>query len=238
MLAGGEAPTQPHIDGLAPYHATYTLLQGDKRVGESVFVLRYDATSRRYAFETRSRFRGLLRFAAPRAVVDHSEFLITNDGIQPITFRYEDGTRRGRRNLALRFDWRAGMMTVERRDDVRQDRVEPLTLDRGSVRVALMRDVANGHRSGTHVLADPDVIRTYDYTVESTEPLETALGVIEAHKIRQRREGSSRYTLTWLAPGMNFAMLRMEQHREDRDVVAFAIESIEWSEQDPLDDQN
>lgn len=229
-LASGKVATQPQPDNLDPYRATYTLLEGNKRVGESVFTLSYDATSQRYVFESRSRFRGLLRLAAPRPVVDRSEFVVTSDSVRPITFSYEDGTRRGRRNLALRFDWSRGMMIVQHGDNLHEEAIGPATLDRSSVRVALMREVANGHRAGTHVLADPDVIRAYDYVVEATEELETTLGVVTAHRIRQQRDGSSRHTLTWLAPSMNFVMLRMEQHREDRDAVAFVIESIEWLE--------
>ena len=91
-------------------------------------------------------------------------------------------------------------MTVERGEDVHDETIGPATLDRASVRVALARDVANGRPTGTHVLADPDVIRAYDYVIESTEEIETALGEVTAHRIRQRRDGSSRHTLTWLAP--------------------------------------
>ncbi len=83
---------------------------------------------------------------------------------------------------------------------------------------------------GTHVLADPDVVRTYDYVIESTESIDSALGEVTTHRIRQQRDGSSRHTLIWMAPSINFVTLRMEQHRDDRDTIAFEIESIEWLE--------
>ena len=226
-LTGGQSLAQPHTDGIATHRATYALFDGDKRVGESVFVLTHDGASDRYTFESQSRFRGLLRLAAPRPVVERSEFVITDSTIRPIAFTYEDGSRRGRRNIALTFDWHAGTMTVEQQDEINDVAIEPGTLDRGSVRVALMRDLARGNRTGTHVLVDPDVIRPYHYVVESTEEIETGLGSVRSHRVRQQRDGSSRHTLIWLAPSLAFVILRLEQHREDRDAITFVIESVE-----------
>ncbi len=227
-LGSENAPAQSPSDGITPYRATYSLFEGDKRVGQSIFTLSYDATSQQYTFESRSRFRGLLRLAAPRPVVERSEFVIADGAIRPMTFVYEDGTRRGRRNIALTFDWNAHRMTIESRENLSDEPIEPATLDRGSVRVALLRDVARGARAGTHALADPDVVRAYDYVVESTQVIETALGETTAHRVRQQRNGSSRHTLIWMAPSLSFVTLRMEQHREDRDAIAFVIESLEW----------
>ncbi len=227
-FVGGPVGAQPRIDGIALYRATYSLLDDDKRVGESIFTLSYDAPSQQYTFASESRFRGLLRLAAPRPVIERSEFVVTDGEIRPLAFAYADGTRRGRRDFVLRFDWDAGSMTIERREDLSVVPIEPATLDRASVRVALMRDLANGDHTGNHILADPDVVRTYDYVVESTEEIETAIGRVTAHRVHQQRDGSSRYTLIWMAPSLSFVPLRMEQHREDRDTVAFVIESIEW----------
>ena len=227
-LIGEHVAAQPRLDGVTPYRATYALFKQDKRVGESTFTLTYDAASRQYTFESRSTFRGLLRLAAPRPVIERSEFVMTGDAIRPIAFAYEDGSRRGTRNIALKFDWDSGVMTIDRREAASEVPIEPATLDRGSARVALMRDLERGKRSGTHMLADPDVVRAYDYAIESTAEIETALGEMTAHKIRQQRDGSSRHTLIWAAPSLAFVMLRMEQHREDRDTIAFVIESIEW----------
>lgn len=227
-LLGEHVAAQPRIDGVTPYRATYAIFEQDKRVGESIFTLSYDAASRRYTFESQSGFRGWLKLAAPRPVVERSEFVMTGGAIRPMVFAYEDGTRRGRRNIALNFDWDSRVMTIDGREGVSEVPIESATLDRGSVRVALMRDLARGKHTGTHVLADPDVIRAYDYVVESTEEIVTALGEITAQKIRQQRDGSSRHTLIWAAPRLNFVILRMEQHREGRDTIAFEIESIEW----------
>lgn len=227
-LLGGEIAAQPQSDGIIPYRATYAILDGNERVGQSVFTLSYNSASGQYTFESQSQFRGWRKLAAPRPVVERSEFVIADDHIRPIAFAYEDGTRRGKRDITLKFHWDSRTMTIERREGVSDVPIEPGTLDRGSVRAALMRDLAHAYREGSHVLVDPDVVRAYDYVIESTENIETALGEVSAYRIRQQRDKSSRHTLIWTAPSHDFVTLRMEQHREDRDPIAFVIESIEW----------
>jgi len=237
-LVTGPLAAQPQSDGVVPFRATYEILEGNKRIGRSTFTLSYDSATAQYQFESRSRFRGLLRLAAPRPIVERSHFVMTGGEIRPTTFTYEDGTRRGRRNVTLKFDWDTGMLAIERPDGSAAIRLEPGTLDRGSVRVALMRDLARDLGSGRHVLTDPDVIRAYNYTVESTEKIDTALGELMGRRVRQQRDGSSRHTLIWMAPSLDFLTLRMEQHRENRDTVAFVIETVEWLADDSAPSQN
>jgi hypothetical protein len=104
-LYHGTGAAQPDADEFTPYRAVYELFDGDKRVGRSVFSLRYDPAADRYEFETRSEFRGLLRLLAPRPIVERSLFTVVDDSIRPLEFSYRDGTWRGRRNADLRFDW-------------------------------------------------------------------------------------------------------------------------------------
>lgn len=227
--AWSAALAQPHADRIVPHRAVYALFRGDSRVGDSVFTLRYDPDEERYTFETRSEFRSLLlRLAAPRPIVEHSEFTIVDGDIRPLAFSYEDGTRGGRRNLRLRFDWPAHRLVVER-DGAREELVLPAhTLDRASARIALMRDLASSAQAGRYRIADPAEIRSYDYRAEGLEIVTTAAGRFEAQRVVQQRPGSSRRTLTWAAPSLEFLPVRIEQRRDGGEPVSFELESVEW----------
>lgn len=231
MLAAACCPVagaQPAIDGLAPYRAVYGLFNGDKRVGESVFLLRYDSESGRYEFESRSELHGLLRLASPRPLIERSVFVVINRRIRPLSFTYEDGSRSGRRNVDVTFDW-ATRRIIANAGDVRRELPLPeLSLDRASARVALTRDLAASREHGVYAIADPDEVQSYEYHSEGMETVTTALGEIRAIKIRQQRPGSSRRTLTWSAPRLGFVAIRIEQRRDDRNPVAFVLESLEW----------
>ena len=80
-------------------------------------------------------------------------------------------------------------------------------------------------------IADPDVLRTYANRDEGIETLTSALGSLTARKISQQRQESSRRTVVWSAPDLHFLPIRIEQIREDRAALAFALEAIEWLDQ-------
>ena len=222
------ARAQHRTDGLAPHRAVYGLYNDDRRVGEAVFMLRYDTAMHRYEFETRSELTGLLRIASPRPLIEHSEFTVSGAEIRPESFSYTDGSWRGKRNVELSFDWNRNQLTVEHGGTSEQVPLPRGVLDRASARIALMHDLAAGRASGRYTIADPDVLQTYDYRSEGTEILDTPLGKIAAEKVSQQRPGSSRRTLIWAARDLGFLPVRIEQVREGHAPVSLVIESLEW----------
>jgi len=225
----GTASAQPDSEGLRPFRAVYGLFDGDKRVGRAEFTLRYDRSAARYVYESRSEFDGfLLRLAAPRPVIERSEFLLDGGQIRPLSYRYEDGTRRGRRNLDLEFRWPAGQVAVIRADESTELRAPPQALDRATVKLALGRAVLAGRRSGHFEVADPDVFHTYEFSWDGSEPIATPIGELDSYPVRQWRAESSREMTVWIAPALEFQAVRIEQRRPDRDPVSFRLEAFEW----------
>jgi len=220
----GQAQAAP----LAPFRADYVLFNGDKRVGESEFSLQYDAAKRVFVFETRARFQGLLGLMTPRPVIERSEFVLVDGRARPLTFAYRDGSRRGQRNLDLRFDWGSRTLVIERDGASQSTALSEGVQDRASARVELALALARAQLSGVLQIADPDVPRSYTFTHEADEIVETPLGPLHSRRIAQQRDGSSRRTLTWAAAELGFQAVKIEQQREDRDPVAFVLESFEW----------
>jgi hypothetical protein len=226
---GGIAIAQPDSGSLRPFHAVYGLFDGDKRVGRAEFTLRYDRSATRWVYESRSEFDGfLLRLAAPHPVVEHSEFELDQGRIRPLSYTYQDGTRRGRRNLELDFDGPARQVTVTRDEESFELPAPPEPLDRASVRLALGMAVRDGRRNGHHDVADPDVFHTYEFSRDGSERIATPVGELDVYRVRQWRAGSSREMNLWIAPALGFHAARIEQRRPDRDPVAFMLEAFEW----------
>jgi len=224
----GISQGQQRPDLIRSFHAVYALYNGDERVGQSEFSLTFDPSTRRYTFESRSEFRGWLRLLSPRPIVERSEFLIANGRIQPQSFGYEDGSRRGRRNFELRFNSKAGTVDIHRDETLTELRAPAGTLDLGTMRVALMMQLALDAMRGSFDIADRDGIEHYEFQVEGRESTDTGLGTLTAQRVRVERPDSSRRTLIWAAPDLRYLTARMEQHREGRDRVAFVLESVEW----------
>jgi hypothetical protein len=228
LLAALPAIAQVPSAPVHAYRAVYSLWDGDRKVGRSEFRVERDRAGQRYRFTSSSEFDGLLRWLTPRPVIETSEFIVDGGEIKPLSFSYEDGSRRGRRNLEVEFDWGAAVAVITHAGGSSRAPLPAGTLDRGSVRVALMRDLARQRRDGRYRLADPDVIREYTYVTAGRESLTTPLGELAAVKVVQQREDSSRRTVFWAAPQLHYLPIRIEQLRDDRAPVAFALESVEW----------
>lgn len=234
VLAHGKAATaQPSVDGLRAYRAVYGLFEGTNRIGQAEISLAYDSSNDRYVYESRSEFQGfLLRLAAPQPVIERSEFRVERGEVRPLSYRYEDGTRRGRRNLSLDFRWAGAALEVRHRDQQTDLPLPPRALDRASVKVALGLALRDGQRAGRHAVADPDEFRTYEFESAGLEMLSTPIGEIDAIPVTHSRAESSRQTTVWIAPTLGYQAVRIEQRRPDRDPVAFSLESFEWTASD------
>lgn len=215
-------------DDIALYSAVYTLEHKGRDRGESVFTVEHDIARDVYTFRSSTEVKGMvLRLVAPNAIVEHSEFELEAGRIRPLAFSYEDGSRSGDDNYAASFEWQANRVTLTGEDGRIELPIEGRVLDRGSMQVALSRDVAAGRDPGPYVLADEDSLKTYRYADEGAHEIDTALGRFTARRFRQQRDGSSRYTVLWLVPELEYLPARIEQYRDGEVDTALVIESLE-----------
>ncbi len=211
------------------YSAVYQIQYKGRTVGTSEFSVRYDTSRGVYRFSSRSALRGLLKFfVAPNAVVERSEFVSEAGRITPLEFWYEDGSRRGDDNFHLLFDWDNGLTIAETEEGRREFPLPPGTLDRGTMQVQLMLDMARPGPLGSYTLADEDGLRTYDYRADADRVLETPLGSLATQAFVQERAGSSRRVLVWAAPELHYLPARIEQQRDGETRTVLLLESVEW----------
>ena len=211
---------------LAPYTAKYQVEYKGRDAGLADFSLSYDAAQDLYTFQTYLKVKGLLRLIAPNAAIEHSVFVVRNGHIEPREFRYEDGTRKGGNNYQARFDWNTRKVVLEGEQRVELD-VAPGTLDRGSLQVALMHDMAARRTLGPYVLADEDSLKTFEYTLVGEERMQTPIGELAVLRYRQQRVGSSATTSLWVAPQLQYLPVRIERRRGDETDTIFTLESVE-----------
>ena len=212
---------------LATYTARYQIEYRGRVAGLSEFAVRYDDARGVYAFSSRTRARGLLRLVSPRDVVEYSEFVVEDGRIRPLEFRYEDGSRRGDDNFRMVFDWNAGRVAVARSEDDLELELRPGVLDRGSMQVALMRDIEMNGRPGPYTLADENELTTYEFERQDDSEIVTAFGTFRAQGFLQRRAGSSRSTLLRVVPELRYLPAVIEQYRDGELNTRMVLESVE-----------
>lgn len=220
-------PAAAAAEALPTYEAHYRVEYRGRHVGSSEQGIAYDAARQTYLFGTKTRARGLARLIAPGLVTEESRFAYENGKIRPLEFSFEDGTRRGKDNLHIAFDWDRGIAVVTDADGPTELPLHNGVLDRGSMQVAVMRDMATPTGPDRYVLADADSLRTYEYEPAGEETVTTPAGEFRTVAFMQRREGSSRTMTVWAAPELQYLPVKIEQRRDGALQTALILESVE-----------
>ena len=229
VSAAWPAPAPVAADpAIHAYSAVYELHYKDNRVGTSEFSVRYDSTRGVYRYSSSSALRGIRRIIAPGTVVERSEFVSEAGRITPLEFWFEDGSRRGEDNFHIRFDWDNGIAITETAEGRKEFPLAHGTLDRGTMQVQLMLDMARHGALGSYTVLDEDGPRTYDYRADADALLETPFGSLSTQAFIQEREGSSRRELLWSAPELHYLPVRLEQERNGETRTMMLLESVEW----------
>jgi len=228
LLSAHAADLRATEASIPTYRAHYLLEYKGKHVGSTEIAVTFDGTIGSYRYQSTSNFRGLLRLVSPEPVVERSDFLYVDGRIRPLEFWHEDGTRRGEGNLHVVFDWERSRATTTGDGWTVEFDLSPDALDRGSMQVAVMLDMAAGDGPGRYVLADEDSLKTYEYTADGEMTLQTALGMVDTQRFLRQRRGSSRRTLLWSARALAFLPVRIEQQRDGETRTALQLQSVEW----------
>jgi hypothetical protein len=211
---------------VATYTATYRVIYKGKEAGTAEFGVRQLAEQDVYEFSSRVMAKGMLKLARPNPAVERSQFRVDAGGIRPLQFWYEDGSRSGEDNFKIEFDWARRVATVSNADARREIALPEAALDRGSLQVALMRDLAAAGAVRSFKLADEDGVVEYEYTDNGTATMPTGSGPVATRLLTQQRIGSSRTTSLWVAPELRFLPVRIEQRRDGEVQTAFELVSV------------
>lgn len=208
---------------VATYTATYSVEYKGKEAGTAEFSVVYLADRDLYEFTSRVVAKGLLKLARPNPAVERSQFHVDGEGVRPLEFWYEDGSRSGEDNVHIAFDWDRRLATVTGAETRREMALPASALDRGTLQVALMRDLSTTGAPRTYSLADEDSVIDYEYTDNGTATTTTGIGPVETRVLAQQRAGSSRTTWLWVAPELRFLPVRIEQRRDGEVQTAFVL---------------
>jgi hypothetical protein len=225
LFAAGGVSAAPD-PSIATYTAVYLVEYKGKDLGTSEFKVAYDAAADTYEFTSRTLAKGLLKLASPNPVVERSRFRVVDGRIRPLEFWYEDGSRKGEDNSHVEFDWQRRVAIVSGEGARREVALDDRTLDRGSMQVALMRDMAASGKPGDYRLVGEDAAQGYTFTDNGEATTPTGVGTIKTRSLTQQREGSTRSTWLWFAPDYGFLPARIEQRKEGEVQTAFKLDSV------------
>jgi hypothetical protein len=207
------------------YTARYGVDYKGRNVGESVHTL--ERENDHYRFRSVTEAQGIARLLRRNPIVEQSLFELYDGAPRPLEFRLDDGTRKGEDDVTIDFDWPSGTAHVATEDGSMDLPLEPGVHDRATLQLALMLELAERGVPASHALIDDASVKTYSYEVSGQETLDTPAGTHDTVKVMQRREGSSRHTIIWLAPDLHYLPVKIEQRRDDETLTTLLLESVQ-----------
>lgn len=226
FLAGCLAGAAQAADGppaLKPFAAEYAVRYSSLSVGSSLLELRRDTQPGHWVIESQAKASGLARLVASGTVLQRSWIVVTDAGVRPLRFHFDDGMKKSEEDVLLDFDWTAGRVTGVAKGQPVDLATVPNAQDPVSIQIATMVALMNGGQPGEIPLIEGPRVKRYTYTFERAERLETAAGTFDTLVYRSARQGSSRETELWLAPSLDYLAVRVEQQRKGRRLFAMYL---------------
>lgn len=212
------APATVHADHgpLVPFTADYDVRYGSVDVGSSRTRVQRAAEPGRWVIESRTKASGLANLVVDGTLLQRSTFDLDSTGVRPLSYHFDDGTKRGDRDVRLEFDWRASRVRGTAEDEAVDIATAPGLQDAASIQALVLARLRHGAEPGTIDMIEKDRIKRYHYTLLRRERLKTAIGELETVVYRSARDGSGRETFFWHAPALGYALVQAEQHRDGK----------------------
>ena len=210
---------------VAEYRASYEVSHKGRRAANAEFSV-VAAGDAEYLYSSITEPRGLLKLLVPGPATESSRLRLSANRLQPIQFDYVDGSRKGEDNFSVAFDPAGGEVRITRAEGVETLPFDQDLLDRGSLQVALLRDLANCSFPGPYRWVDDDGVKIYRYERLDDAEAKTAAGSFPTVRFSQQRESSSRQSILWLAPSLGFVPVYVEQIDNGETETVYSLEDI------------
>lgn len=220
VATGGRA----RADELKPFEASYIWIWHGMTV--AVSTLKLDQHQDSWVYASKSDPRGIGRMFSERPI-QQSTLRITASGVQPLSYKADDGTSGSKRDADVQFDWEHNRATGTYEDTKVDMPLQPGIQDDLSVQIALMVELLAGRTPSQFLLIDKNSVREYKYTREGEESLSTPLGKLATVIYRSQKTGSPRVTRFWCAPSLGFIPLRAEQKKGDDVQWTMQVQSLQ-----------
>ena len=207
-----------------PFETTYTAdYRGLPISATGIRSLRREdkSDSQRYIFSSRA----VSLFAK---LNEASTFTLESSQLVPARYQYER-TGLGKNNTQdIRFNWASGLANDAARDEAFTFNPNTLFSDRLLYQLRLQVDLINTpmdsirSKTWTYLIFDRGRMKEYVFEMADEESIDTALGTIDTIRLERKNEDSSKRTTLWLAPSLEYMLIRFVQE-DDGDSFSLAL---------------
>ena len=135
-----------------------------------------------------------------------------------------------KREFHVRADWENGQAVLSGR----HKGTIPLDghpLDLLNHQVALRCDLERGSKTFSYPVIAKNLVRDYVFEVTGEERLKTEMGELDTLVVERIRDNDERRTLAWIAPSLNYVIVRLEQYEQEDDTsYVLEIRKVDFEE--------
>lgn len=200
---------------IEPFKATYAVTYRGLRAGNIVFELRREDDGA-YVYRSTVQPSMLARVLISPAATETTRFVITDDAVQPLEWKLDDGTSASEKDGQLQFDL-ANQRVQGTLENKRVDfSLEPHLQDRLSVQMEVLRALLQGQEPGEIPMVDDERVKHYGYQRKKQEQVKTGVGEFSSVVYESTRTRSKRISRMWHAPALGYLPVRAEQVRDGK----------------------
>ena len=215
-------------EDMRPFSVTYAVGNNLVTAGDATLELARAGDGWRYSLSTEPS--GIFRLTGKGRIEETALIDTAPAGdmlaLRPSTYTYRQDDE-ARRSVDATFDWEAGTLDWLRRGELDSVALDRPILDRLSVTLAVMSALRRGEKEVRVQVFDNGRIKDVVFEDQGAETLETSVGELETRRVlRSNLDGSSRTTLTWFAPSLDYMPVKIEQLKRGDLVARLTLKSL------------
>ncbi len=215
-----------NVAGLRTFQAEYSLYAKNTRAARVIRSLaRLDDNSYEYRSETKTV--GLISLFRKLHIVESSRLIVEERMLKPVYYSYGRTGYRKKRDVSIEFNRAANKIKNTINGDFWHLPMEPAVMDKLLYQLAIMHDLQNGRIPASYRIADGGGIKTYSFEKLGEEVVETPLGSFDTIKMLRHKPGSSRKSVFWCAPDLEFLQVKVEHTEKDGSTTVAVLKSLQ-----------
>jgi hypothetical protein len=230
LTFGVNTRVHAETEQLIGFEAQYTVYRFSRRLGKARLSLKADEDNL-YRLDYYSKVSA---FFLSDIRSETSFFSFENNQLQPHTYAYSRSGTGSNKNTKIYFDAEKSTVTINQAESI--DWLGQL--DNQLYRLDVQLKLASGKREFVYdIINNRGQLRHYVLKVVGKEQLDLPFGMIEGIKVKILRENSTRETIAWFSPQLNYQLVKLQQFKNGNEQGEIRLKHFK-SQNTPLEKNN
>ena len=213
------------LAALPTFEVEYSLYARNAKAAQVIRRLsRLEDNSYEYRSETKTV--GLISLFKKLRIIETSHLTVQGGLLKPVYYSYKRSGDRKKRDVSIEFNWETNKIKNTINGDFWHMPIQPAVMDKLLYQLAIMYDLHNGQTPVSYLIADGGGIKTYSFEKLGEETIDTPLGSFSTTKMLRHKPGSSRRSVFWCAPALEYLPIKVEHTEKDGSKTVAVIKSL------------